>query len=89
MFSNHAFVFMLSKIGISYKARKRLRRINSPAPSFMRGVGVFFFLHFPHTDHMNILQEIFSDHYEEMVYTLHPRDAVIENVKKILPSLNR
>ena len=33
---------------------------------------------------MNILQEIFSDHYEEMVYTLHPRDAVIENVKKMI-----
>ena len=50
----------------------------------MRGVGVFFFLHFPHNGSMNILQEIFSDHYEEMVYTLHPRDAVIENVEKMI-----
>ena len=33
---------------------------------------------------MNILQEIFSDHYEEMLYTLHPRDAVIENVEKMI-----
>jgi hypothetical protein len=33
---------------------------------------------------MNILQEIFSNHYEEMVYTLHPRDAAIENVEKMI-----
>ena len=33
---------------------------------------------------MNILQEIFADHYEEMIYTLHPRDAVIENVEKMI-----
>lgn len=33
---------------------------------------------------MNILQEIFSDHYEEMIYTLHPRDSVIENVEKMI-----
>ncbi len=33
---------------------------------------------------MNILQEIFNDHYEEMIYTLHPRKSVIENVDKIL-----
>ena len=33
---------------------------------------------------MNILQRIFTDHYEEMVYTLHPRDSVIENVDKMI-----
>jgi hypothetical protein len=33
-------------------------------------------MHLPHTDHMKILQEILSAHYEEMVYTLHPGDAV-------------
>ncbi len=33
---------------------------------------------------MNILQEIFNDHYEEMIYTLHPRKSVIENVDKML-----
>ena len=33
---------------------------------------------------MNILQEIFSEHYEEMIYTLHPRKSVIENVDKML-----
>ena len=33
---------------------------------------------------MNILQEIFADHYEEMIYTLHPRYSIIENVEKML-----
>jgi len=33
---------------------------------------------------MNILQRIFNNHYEEMFYTLHPRQFVIENVDKML-----
>lgn len=33
---------------------------------------------------MNILQKIFTDHYEEMVYLLHPRPVVIENVDRML-----
>ncbi len=33
---------------------------------------------------MNILQEIFTDHYEEMLYILHPRHAVITNVDKMI-----
>lgn len=33
---------------------------------------------------MNILQKIFSDHYEEIIYTLHPRASVIENVDKMI-----
>lgn len=33
---------------------------------------------------MNILQDIFRDHYEEMLYILHPREAVIENVEKMI-----
>lgn len=32
----------------------------------------------------SILQDIFSDYYEEMIYTLHPRQSVIENVDKML-----
>ena len=32
---------------------------------------------------MSILQDIFRDHYEEMIYTLHPRQSVIENVDKM------
>ena len=33
---------------------------------------------------MNILQTIFKDHYEEMFYILHPRQAVIDNVDKMI-----
>ena len=33
---------------------------------------------------MNILQEIFRDNYEQMVYILHPRASVIENVDKMI-----
>ena len=33
---------------------------------------------------MNILQSIFTDYYEHMVYELHPRPAVIENVNKMI-----
>ena len=33
---------------------------------------------------MNILQTIFKDHYEEMLYILHPRQAVIDNVDKVI-----
>ena len=33
---------------------------------------------------MNILQKIFTDHYEEMLYILHPRQSVIENVDKMI-----
>ena len=33
---------------------------------------------------MNILKEIFNNHYEEMLYILHPRQSVIENVDKML-----
>ena len=32
----------------------------------------------------NLFQCIFSDYYEEMIYTLHPRRTVIENVDKML-----
>ena len=32
----------------------------------------------------NILQNIFSDYYEKMIYTLHPRQTVVENVEKML-----
>ena len=33
---------------------------------------------------MNILQSIFTDYYEHIIYELHPRDAVIENVDKMI-----
>lgn len=33
---------------------------------------------------MNILQNIFTDYYEHIVYELHPRSAVIENIDKMI-----
>lgn len=33
---------------------------------------------------MNILQEIFKDNYEQMIYELHPRQSVIENVERMI-----
>ena len=32
----------------------------------------------------NVLQDIFKDYYEEMIYTLHPRKSVIENVDRLI-----
>ena len=32
--------------------------------------------------YMNILQEIFADHYEEILLTLHPRATEIENIDR-------
>ena len=32
---------------------------------------------------MNILQELFTDYYEEIKYTLHPRDTEMENIDKM------
>jgi len=50
----------------------------------MRGFGVSFCAFFLHNGLMNILQRIFIDHFEEMIYLQHPRDSVIENVEKII-----
>lgn len=33
---------------------------------------------------MNILQNIFKDHYEEIEYTLHPRPSEMENIEKMV-----
>ena len=33
---------------------------------------------------MNILQKIFTDHYEEIKYTLHPRDTEMENIENMI-----
>jgi hypothetical protein len=62
--------------------KKCLRHINTPCP--LNHEGVVSCAALLHNGHMNILQEIFADHYEEMIYTLHPRDAVIENVEKMI-----
>ena len=42
-------------------------------------------MRFVHNNLMsNVLQDIFKDHSEEMIYTLHPRSAVIENVDRMI-----
>ena len=33
---------------------------------------------------MNVLQEIFTDYYEEIKYTLHPRKSEMENIDKMI-----
>lgn len=33
---------------------------------------------------MNILQKIFSDYFEEIKYTLHPRNTELENIEKMI-----
>ena len=33
---------------------------------------------------MNILQNIFTDYYEEILYTLHPRKTEMENIDKMI-----
>ena len=33
---------------------------------------------------MNILQKIFKEHYDEIVYILRPRKSIIENVNKMI-----
>ena len=33
---------------------------------------------------MNILQKIFTDYYEEIKYTLHPRNTEMENIEKMI-----
>ncbi len=50
----------------------------------MGELGVSFCGVFLHNSLMSILQDIFRDHYEEIIYILHPRDSVIENVDKMI-----
>ena len=50
----------------------------------MGELGLSFFTVFIHNNLMSILQDIFKDHYEEMIYLLHPRSSVIENVDKMI-----
>ena len=33
---------------------------------------------------MNILQKIFTDYYEEIQYTLHPRDVEMDNIDRMI-----
>ncbi|WP_031391920.1 transposase zinc-binding domain-containing protein [Kineothrix alysoides] len=37
---------------------------------------------------MNILQIIFTDYYEHIIYELHPRHSVVENIERMLDCAN-
>ena len=65
-----------------YKVKKRLRRINSPCPLIHEGV--YYFQLLLYNVAMNILQQIFSDHYEEIKYTLKTRPVVLESIEKMI-----
>lgn len=73
---------ILSKIQIPL-IKSMLRLFNSPRPSILRG-GLFFCFIFLHNRHMNILQRIFTDYYEEIKYTLHHRASEMENIEKMI-----
>lgn len=56
-----------------------------PQPLIHEGnSGISFSLFFLHNTLMNILQTLFSDHYEKILYLLHPRNVVIVNVDRML-----
>lgn len=61
-----------------------LSTLSAPLPLILEGWGYFVLLFFDNNYMNSILQDIFSDYYEEMIYTLHPRQTVIENVDKML-----
>ncbi len=63
--------------------KKSLRRFNPLTPN-LGDLGVSFCVIFLHNSLMNILQEIFRDYYEEIKYTLHPRDTEMENIDKMI-----
>ena len=50
----------------------------------MGELGVPFCVVFLHNRLMNILQTIFKDHYEEIMFTLHPRKTEVENIDKTI-----
>lgn len=43
-----------------------------------------FFYCLSYNNNMNILQEIFKDNFEQMLYLLKPRKTVVENVEKMI-----
>ena len=62
--------------------------VSTPLPFILDEVGFFFAL-FLHNRIMNIPQEIFTDHYEEIRYTLYPKPTEVENIDKMIPCSNK
>ena len=46
--------------------------------------GISFCYYFMHNSLMNVLQQIFTDYYEEIEYILHPRKTEMENIDKMI-----
>ena len=63
--------------------KKASSTLQLPLPLNLEG-WVSFFSNFSHNSSMNILQEIFTDYYEEIKYTLHPRTTEMENIDKMI-----
>ena len=57
---------------------------STPLPLNIEGIGVYFCFKFLHNSSMNVLQRIFTDYYEEIKYTLHPRASEMENIEKMI-----
>ena len=54
-----------------------------PYPSILRGI--VFFCHMLHNEFMsNILQNIFKEHYNDIIFSLKPRQSVVENVRRMI-----
>ena len=63
----------------------KIKMVCFSVPSLIHeGLGVSFCCFFLHNRIMNILQRIFTDYYEEIKYTLHPRNTEMENIDKII-----
>ncbi|MFR1309366.1 MAG: transposase zinc-binding domain-containing protein [Gallintestinimicrobium sp.] len=62
------------KIGFAY---------STPLPLNLEGWD-FFCYYFMHNSLMNVLQQIFTDYYEEIEYILHPRKTEMENIDKMI-----
>lgn len=65
------------------KSKKVSSTLQLPCPSILRG-GISFCYYFMHNSLMNVLQQIFTDYYEEIEYTLHPRKTEMENIDKMI-----
>lgn len=64
-------------------SKKVSSTLQLPCPSILRG-GISFCYYFMHNSLMNVLQQIFTDYYEEIEYILHPRKTEMENIDKMI-----
>ena len=76
-------IFIVWKRSFLYDDKKKASPIQLPCPSILRG-GISFCYYFMHNSLMNVLQQIFTDYYEEIEYTLHPRKTEMENIDKMI-----